>query len=121
MARRRPPARCCCLPPVASYRKKFPKVFVHLVTNYTGDLAEMLADGRLDMALIFGAPSHDDLLSRSTPRYGRRACGTFTDPSSFRFCSSSAAMIRGSANPAKRLAVLGAMLELLEALEVSHG
>ena len=46
---------------VASYRKKFPKVFVHLVTSYTGDLAEMLADGRLDMALIFGAPSHGDL------------------------------------------------------------
>lgn len=50
------------LPPIlASYRSKFPRVFLNIVTAYSGDLAEMLADGRIDLALIFGEPSHADL------------------------------------------------------------
>lgn len=46
---------------ISSYRKKYPRVFVHVVTGYTGDLAEMLAVGKLDLALIFGSPAHGDL------------------------------------------------------------
>ena len=46
---------------ISSYRKKYPRVFIHVETGYTGDLAEMLAVGKLDLALIFGTPTHGDL------------------------------------------------------------
>lgn len=46
---------------ISNYRKKYPRVFIHVVTGYTGDLAEMLAIGKLDLALIFGTPTHGDL------------------------------------------------------------
>ncbi|MDO9435373.1 LysR family transcriptional regulator [Hydrogenophaga sp.] len=46
---------------IRRYREKYPQVFIHVISGYTGDLAEMLADGRLDMALVLGTPSHGDL------------------------------------------------------------
>jgi len=46
---------------ISRYRRKYPRVFLHVVTGYTGDLAEMLGEGRLDLALIFGTPAHGDL------------------------------------------------------------
>lgn len=46
---------------IGRYREKYPQVFIHVVTGYTGDLAEMLVDGRLDIALIVGTPMHADL------------------------------------------------------------
>lgn len=46
---------------IASYRCKFPRVFLSVVTAYSGDLAEMIADGRIDLAMIFGEPSHAEL------------------------------------------------------------
>ncbi|MBV7482107.1 LysR family transcriptional regulator [Bordetella sp. BOR01] len=43
------------------FHRNHPKVFVQIATGYSGDSIEMLVDGRLDMALVFGVPSHSDL------------------------------------------------------------
>lgn len=46
---------------ITRYRKLYPRVYLHVVTGYTGDLVEMLASGKLDLALIVGEPAHGDL------------------------------------------------------------
>jgi LysR family nitrogen assimilation transcriptional regulator len=43
------------------YRLKYPGVFIHIVQAYASDLAEMLAAGKIDAALIYGQPRHVDL------------------------------------------------------------
>ncbi len=53
---------------IAEYRLKFPDVHIHVVTGYTGDLIEMLAAGRLDLALIFGQALHTALDVRTLSR-----------------------------------------------------
>lgn len=46
---------------LASYRLKFPHVFIHVVSAHTADLARLLVEGKLDVALIFNSVSHTEL------------------------------------------------------------
>jgi len=46
---------------VGSYRQKYPCVFLHWITGNTGDLAELVGTDKLDLALLFGTPSHGEL------------------------------------------------------------
>jgi LysR family nitrogen assimilation transcriptional regulator len=46
---------------IADYRRKYPDVYIHVVTGFSGDLFEQLAQGRIDLALVYGQPTKSGL------------------------------------------------------------
>lgn len=46
---------------LGDYRRKYPDVYIHLATGFSGDLVEQLGEGRLDLALVYGEPARGGL------------------------------------------------------------